>query len=657
MNGKEKKKRPFGIFHAAVNAVTEAVYGFVGKSFIGKFFKSGDKMSDLVSESLLLNLLIKAKSYLKDKFKRRPKKVIGTEEFGRSVGIYNEASVKYPLKSRIIGSVENSVVVGALRSLLWKLVTVPMMSLGIFLLALGISVTVTQAVALFVSDTPVTSILTLGEGIIVLLFSLPALINREESVYDCVRGSLSGSFIMFSVMGCGHEKPEVSKSGHQFGIVLFCIGFFCGILTFKFSLLSIFIFMLAALCAVRIFYVPEFGVLLLLLLMPLFSLTEDPAALCAWTVIYVCVCFFIKAIIGKRSVEFTFIDFWVLLFGVIVLSASNSARTFGDSMSAALMNVSFMLGYFVIKNLIRSKKWVDRCINAFLASSLYVAIYALVQAVLTLDLHCKSVFSSQHTLAWFMIAAFVVSMAKGISSEKYKVVYFTLMAFQMAALFASGSIFALLILAAAVVVFFTIYSRRTVAVILLLILLVPVISCLVSGSDVSNFITYVTYSDVSQSYKVEVWGVSFDMIKDHLWFGIGMGNDVFKAAFASYSAAEMPVPSNSMSLLLQLVLQIGLFGVLFFAAILIILAVRIFTVYCKKGADRGQGICSLGIFMALGAMMVSGIFAYVWEEPMICLMFWVLTGLAESVSEIADSSARPEFDYLESISSDITIGF
>lgn len=654
---KVKKKKTLGIFHAAVNNATEAVYGFVKKSFIGKFFRSGDKLSALVSESLILSLLLRTRTYIREKLKRRPKKVIGTEEFGRSVGIYNEASFRHPLKNRIIGSVENSVVVGAFRSLAWKFVTLPMMSVGIFFMALGISVTATQAITLFLSDNPVSEILTLGQGIIVLLFSLPALTTRDESVYNCMRESLFGRFIMFSVMGCSREKPQTEKSENQFGFVLFCLGFLLGLLSFRFSVLSIFLIILVAICTVRIFIVPEFGILVLMFFAPLFSLAENPPLLCSVTVLYISICFFIKAVVGKRSVKFTFLDFWVLLFAILMLSSAQSARLFGDSLSASLINVSFILGYFVIKNTVRSKKWFDRCINAFLASSLYVAVIALSQAITNLSMHNQSVFNSEHTLAWYMTAAFIVSMSKALSVPRYRFLYFSLMVINLAALFASGSIFAALILSATVVVFFMVYSHRTVAVILLLILLIPVVSCLVSGSEVSSFISYVTYSDVSQSYKVGVWSVSLKMIKDHLWFGIGMGEEVFRSVFSSYTSSEMQIPNNSMSLLLQLILQIGLFGLLFFAAVIIILSIQTFTVYCKAGADKESRTCTLGLFFAIAALSVGGIFVYVWEEAAISLTFWTLLGLTEAVRQMAENSAKQEYDYLESISSDITIDF
>ena len=657
MAQKQKKKKAFGIFHAAVNTVTDAIYSFVKKSFIGKFFRSGDRLSALVKESVLIGFILKAAGYVKDKLKRRPKRVVGTEEFGRNVGIYNEASVKYPLKTRITGAIESSFLVNAFKSLLLRLVALPMMSVGIFLLAFGMSVTATQAITLFLSQTPLSAILTLGQGIIVLLFSLPALMNRDQTVYDCLRGGIFGSFLIFSVMGCSHEKQDIKKSDNQFGVLLFCLGLLCGILTFRFSVVSILLFLLILICAVRVFFVPEFGVLLLIFIAPLYSLTDDPALFCALTVTYVGVCYFIKAAMGKRTIGFTFLDFWVLLIALLTVFSVQNTSLFKDSLMSSLVSISFMLAYFVIKNLIKSKEWVERSVNAFLASSLYVAIFALIQSISTLSLYTEGVFASEHTLAWYMSAAFIVSMSKALSSAKYKPWYLILMILQLACVFVSGSVFAMLVLAAAVVAFFMIYSRKTVAIILLLILLIPVVSCLVSGSDVSKFITFVTYSDVSQSYKVQVWGISLKVIRDHLIFGIGTGQDVFMAAFSSYTSSELPVPANSMSLLLQILLQIGIFGSLFFAAVLIIYAVRTFTVYCKKRADKEYRICSLGIFFAICAMMVSGVFTYVWEEPIICLMFWVLLGLSESMTRIADMSTKQHYDYLESISSDVTIPF
>ena len=654
---KSRKTETYGIVEAAVKKGSDTVYCRVGSSAVGRFFKGADSVDNKVSRSYIFHLIRKAGGYFREKFRKTPKKVMGTEELGNTVGIYNEDTIGRSVKKRFRRSVESSIIVRTIGRTVNGIISLPVMSLGIFLLALGISVTAIQAVKLFTAEAPVPVIITMGQGILILLSSLPALLNREESIYDCVRSGLLGSFVMFSLMGAEKERPALSGTKNYFGVASFLLGVLSGALTLKYDVLFIFLIYAVLICAVRIIYMPEFGIVCLLSVLPLVSLSPDPALAASLGVIYIAICFFGKAAVGKRSFSFKFGDFFVIMYALVLVFTSAGRNAGSDTGRELLITLSFILGYFVACNLIVSVKWVKACVNAFIASSYFAALISVAQAIVHRRIYTDSVFGDQMACAVYIGVGCAVTLAKMLSLSCNKRIYFFLFIVQYAALVLSGSRLSVIILTLCLLAFMIVRSRKTVGALLLGVLLIPLISCFVSAQDVGTFYELLTFRAPSQEYKVQVWRVTVQMISDNFVQGIGLGKETFSRLFEYYAHGSTLQAHNSMSLALQMLVQSGIVGFVFFGGINIHHAVRCFTFYTKRESDPAVRVYSVGILYAFAYMFLLGVFANVWLSPLNHLLFWLLLGLSSSCNEIARQSSEKEYDYLEENSTDISIAF
>ena len=80
-NNKTKTKN-HGLFITGVTFVINAIYVFLINSKLGKMFTGADYVNSMISTSYILSLFKRMKNYVRDKFRKQPKKMVGTENFG-----------------------------------------------------------------------------------------------------------------------------------------------------------------------------------------------------------------------------------------------------------------------------------------------------------------------------------------------------------------------------------------------------------------------------------------------------------------------------------------------------------------------------------------------------------------------------------------------
>lgn len=641
------------MFGSAVDFLADKIYGFFENSVIGAFFTGGDRFKAALETSFIHRVYEGLKGRITRKLRKNPKKAVTGDDLGSGVGIFNENTLGRSLKTRISEALGSSVVLKAVNGFFMNLASLPVMSYGMFLLSFGISATATQAIKLITADFPARTVFTLIHGILILLISIPLFINREESVAECMSRSAIGSFILYDVM-CVRKGNEVPGRGSaRTGMLLFLLGAMLGVLSYYYSPWIVLLSILVLIFAVRTVYMPELGALLGIVLVPFVNLTSKPALICLIYSLFVFLCFVLKVIVGKRSADFSFTDFLVLLFAIICI---NTSRSTPDGRNAALLYISFMLVYYVVRNVIRSAKWEERCVNAWIVSSCAVSAAAIAQVFIRGGIYVTSVFETQTELAWYLCVGLIITAAKAFKAEKHKPFYAAALVAQIFAMLGSGSWLALIVTCFALIFFFMVCSRKTIGALLVILVAIPFVSCFISGVQMADFWRLVTFRDISQAHKVEIWHTSSRIAGDYIFSGTGLGKETFASVFARY-AQEGVSAQSSMSLILQLIIQLGVIGLLFLAAVIVAACVKAFTLHGKYGNASSHSIYAIGYLTALLSLALLGIFYDIWDSEAITLMFWMLLGCCFSCSKCAEMSDNYDRNVLDDYSGDISISY
>ena len=148
-----------------------------------------------------------------------------------------------------------------------------------------------------------------------------------------------------------------------------------------------------------------------------------------------------------------------------------------------------------------------------------------------------------------------------------------------------------------------------------------------------------------------------NMIKDYFWGGIGYGAESFSEIYPQYAYAGMESAAHSHSLFLQILLGVGIGGLVCFILILVFYTQKSFE-YLKEPSDKLSFMRTVSAMTAVVALTIMGIFDYVWYNNRIFFLFWVVMAIgvacikngnirkskAENLSVYGEYSASVDID-------------
>ena len=141
----------------------------------------------------------------------------------------------------------------------------------------------------------------------------------------------------------------------------------------------------------------------------------------------------------------------------------------------------------------------------------------------------------------------------------------------------------------------------------------------------------------SNSYRMNVWLSSFDMLKDNWWFGIGTGNEAFRLAYGLYMVSGYDA-LGTYSVPLEVGVETGILGLISFGAILACAFARAHRKFWLASAGWTRWI-ALGCASAITGLMVHGVVDTVFYRPQIHLLFWLL--VAATITPDLDEKGDP----------------
>lgn len=540
------------------------------------------------------------------------------------------------VKHKVASSLENSFIISSIGKLSSALLALSLSSYGVFAFSFGFYVVATYLLKKysFSLDVSLASLIT---GLAFIIFSF-VLFMSKKSLAQAISGSVILRFIFFDVLSLRSVALDyVAASPANTGIsASFLVGMVCGTVSIfvpaEFVLLAI-----AAIVAVHAVIIsPEAGVIGMCLLLPFLPTMALAALMCL--VLFSCL---VKFFCGKRVLKLSLIDLPVFIFAILTLFGGIFTRS-SSSANKMLLMVCFTAAYFVVKNLIRSRALLKKCLSAIAFSGAIVSIYGILEnfigtpSVIWQDMsdfgeikgRVVSTFANPNVLGEYLILVIPITVALAITAKsvKERFAFACGAAFDVFCLVLTWSRGAWLGFAVSTVVFLLLADKRCMTA---GILLLPPVAVAISLSDsVTNRIASIfTHSDTSSSYRIGIWKGVWKMLSDVSPYGIGIGEGAFATMYPSYALRGIETAPHSHSLYLQILTELGISGaVMFFIFIFILVQMNLS--HITSPDSQNSKITEVGIFCGLVAFLVQGVTDYVWYNYRIFLMFWITVGLS-----------------------------
>lgn len=581
-------------------------------------------------------------------------------------------SVQRKKRSRICRflskSIEESVYINNIASMMRYLSRLSMRVIGVFLLSFGLFSLMFQAIMNFIPsiNTPVESaiialVLVIAGGL--LLLSKRALCR---AVFD---SKLFGGFFRNVA---GFKDRSFDFDGEATGRIsaAFLLGLPFGLLSIPINPLLILAGFIALIFAYIILLNPEFGYLIILFIVPFLVVLPSPSIILAALVIYTFSSYVIKLIMGKRYFKLDFLDVLVICFmGVIALGGFVSYGG-AQSLSVAAIFIALMLGYFVTVGIVNNKDLLKRSVAALSLSMIAVAAIGLYQNFTgniseewidtqmfeEISGRVVSTFENPNMLGEYLILLLplVVAAMLGDGKMSKKPGYFVCFIAGAACLVFTWARGAWLGFLFSAVVFLLMWNRKAMGAIVAAIMALPLAIPYLPESIVSRFSSIGDLGDTSTNYRVYIWRGSANLASDYALTGIGVGEKAFDKIYPYYSFAGIEKAPHAHNLFLQLFIEVGIFGFLVFLAVLICMFQTGFSL-AKNGTDKGVRLIGCGAMCGVLAALVQGMTDYIWYNYRVFLVFWIMIGLVSAARRI-DVAMRQKLDKESSeYSVDITL--
>jgi len=604
---------------SALDRFSQAIYAAAMRSFIGGFLTGYD--GSLPSRSLL--------ALLEEKLGLRRKIVI-------------------PLLRIIGGSCEQSFVLRSIKRLVRYFLNISLQVYGIGFFSAGMYTSIMYIVTRFAFGRPDADPISLLVGIVCALVALPLMFSSQP-LGEAITQSRLGSLIFIDFLGFRREaiydgSPPVGKN-----TVAFVSGMIFGLATYFVSPLILLLSIAGLVAAYMLLSMPEIGVLLLLGLLPFL-----PTMYVAGLTVATAGCFFLKYIRGKRVLRIELLDVNIAVFMLLTLSCALFSINRAISIKPGLLYVCFIFGYFLVSQLIRTPEWASRCIFVLTLSAFAVAAIGIYenffgQLSLTwldtemfedIEGRVVSTFANPNVLAEYLIMTLPFALTAFLTAKKPSARLAALIATLASVLclvytWSRGAWLGILI---ALVFYFLIYNRKTLSALCFGVLLVPFLPLVLPQTVVTRFTSIGNLADTSTAYRVHIWMGSLNMARDVFFSGLGTGMGVFAAVYPQYSLGGIEAAPHSHNLYLQMVIELGIFGLLAFVIAMINFARGALSSFPgEENGNRSRFLYAVAGLCGVLAFLAQGMTDYVWYNYRIYAMFWLLVGLTSALARLSSA--------------------
>ncbi|MBZ2176033.1 O-antigen ligase family protein [Schnuerera sp. xch1] len=348
----------------------------------------------------------------------------------------------------------------------------------------------------------------------------------------------------------------------------------------------------------------------------------------------------------KQNIDISII-LYIIFILISTITSIDPTGSFRD-LSIHFTSIGFL---FVIVNSIHTKRDFNKLVVFLVISATLVAMYGFYQYTNgAIEMEDKwvddttnpdvqtriySVFGNPNIFAEYLIMIIPISLSLFWFSTKFhkKAIFLITSLILTLALILTMSRGGWVGFAFGIFVFLLLIEKR------LLLLGIPVAIggvFFLPPTILNRLMSIVNLADSSNSYRIRLWSITLDIIRDNWLVGVGFGHLPFKQTFETY-IRTMPT-YHSHNTYLETMAEMGILGFIVFVVFIFILY-KYSIKRLVKGNDRYIKIMSAGLLSGLAAVLAQGLVENILYIPRIITTFWILVALILSLMRISD---KPE---------------
>ena len=185
----------------------------------------------------------------------------------------------------------------------------------------------------------------------------------------------------------------------------------------------------------------------------------------------------------------------------------------------------------------------------------------------------------------------------------------------------------------AALVIMLVCMRHTAFVIGCVAVLAAFSSYIIPSSVISRFASIGNTADSSTMYRLNIWRGCADMAAEYGFEGIGVGEEAFLRIYPKFAIAGAETAYHSHSLWLQILLMLGVCGVVVFLVMTFFFYQRGISSVIKTD-DIDLRHILYGSMSGISGILVSGIFDYTWYNYRVFFLYFVVMGFVCATNNV-----------------------
>lgn len=341
------------------------------------------------------------------------------------------------------------------------------------------------------------------------------------------------------------------------------------------------------------------------------------------------------------------IDMPIVLFVIIIVISTITSINFIGSFRDLALHIGGLCFVIVMMNSVKTKEDFNMIVTMLVFSATLVALYGLYQYVVGVAIEpawidaenspdittrVYSVFNNPNILAEYLVLIIPMSVSLLWHSKKLhkKLIFLGSTAIMTLALVLTYTRGGWVGFAFSAFIFVILVERR------LLLSIVPIIvgGVLFLPQSILNRILSITnLQDSSNAYRITMWNITMQIIRDNWIAGVGFGHQPFKQTFETYIRTHPTFHAHNTYL--QTAAELGIPGLVAFLLFLFVLF-KYGIIKLIKNDDKYIRIMGAGAISALGGVLLHGLVENVLYLPKIILTFWILVSFILTLVRIND---------------------
>ena len=129
------------------------------------------------------------------------------------------------------------------------------------------------------------------------------------------------------------------------------------------------------------------------------------------------------------------------------------------------------------------------------------------------------------------------------------------------------------------------------------------------------------------------------MASEYGFEGIGVGEDAFLRLYPKFAVAGAEIAYHAHSLWLQILIMLGVCGLLVFIVMMFFFYQRSITL-AMNTSDRSIACIVYGAMSGISGLLVSGLFDYTWYNYRVLFAYFVVMGFVCACAETAKAETK-----------------